>query len=109
MQHMVSFSVFTSSEETREALLNWSKHDDEAERFCVVDGKCSIKLLNERFTSTFLHLLHVFVLDQDVVKKCGLFPRRGVTRLPVCGPAAEPRALHGLQRTRGLADLEQHL
>ncbi|KAF3833010.1 hypothetical protein F7725_026675 [Dissostichus mawsoni] len=27
------------SKETREALLNWSKHDDEAERFCVVDGR----------------------------------------------------------------------
>ncbi|MED6257734.1 ERO1-like protein alpha [Ataeniobius toweri] len=27
------------SEETREALLDWSKHDDEAERFCVVDDE----------------------------------------------------------------------
>lgn len=26
------------SNETREALLNWNRHDDEAERFCVVDG-----------------------------------------------------------------------
>ncbi|XP_075934715.1 ERO1-like protein alpha isoform X4 [Anarhichas minor] len=45
------------SEETREALLNWSKHDDEAERFCVVDDEESPDsqhvdlLLNpERFT-----------------------------------------------------------
>ncbi|XP_037553644.1 ERO1-like protein alpha [Nematolebias whitei] len=27
------------SDETREALLDWSKHDDEAERFCVVDDE----------------------------------------------------------------------
>ncbi|XP_068584827.1 ERO1-like protein alpha, partial [Cebidichthys violaceus] len=45
------------SEETREALLNWSKHDDEAERFCVIDDDESPDsqhvdlLLNpERFT-----------------------------------------------------------
>ncbi|KAJ4946717.1 hypothetical protein JOQ06_008763 [Pogonophryne albipinna] len=45
------------SKETREALLNWSKHDDEAERFCVVDDEESPDsqyvdlLLNpERFT-----------------------------------------------------------
>ncbi|XP_035507889.1 ERO1-like protein alpha, partial [Morone saxatilis] len=45
------------SEETREALLNWSKHDDEAERFCLVDDEGSPDsqyvdlLLNpERFT-----------------------------------------------------------
>ncbi|KAI3377333.1 hypothetical protein L3Q82_008536 [Scortum barcoo] len=31
-------------DETREALLSWSKHDDEAERFCVVDGS----LLNSK-------------------------------------------------------------
>ncbi|TKS70466.1 ERO1-like protein alpha [Collichthys lucidus] len=31
--------VSPSGEETREALLNWSKHDDEAERFCVVDDE----------------------------------------------------------------------
>uniref|UniRef100_A0A8C9Z1A7 ERO1-like protein alpha n=1 Tax=Sander lucioperca TaxID=283035 RepID=A0A8C9Z1A7_SANLU len=54
----VNFSVFTSSDETREALLNWSKHDDEAERFCVVDDEESPDsqyvdlLLNpERFTA----------------------------------------------------------
>ncbi|XP_010768320.1 ERO1-like protein alpha, partial [Notothenia coriiceps] len=45
------------SKATREALLNWSKHDDEAERFCVVDDEESPDsqyvdlLLNpERFT-----------------------------------------------------------
>uniref|UniRef100_A0A8C4HF04 ERO1-like protein alpha n=1 Tax=Dicentrarchus labrax TaxID=13489 RepID=A0A8C4HF04_DICLA len=45
------------SKETREALLNWSKHDDEAERFCLVDDEGSPDsqyvdlLLNpERFT-----------------------------------------------------------
>ncbi|KAI4830892.1 hypothetical protein KUCAC02_002493 [Chaenocephalus aceratus] len=45
------------SKETREALLNWSKHDDEAERFCFVDDEESPDsqyvdlLLNpERFT-----------------------------------------------------------
>uniref|UniRef100_A0A671VTP6 ERO1-like protein alpha n=1 Tax=Sparus aurata TaxID=8175 RepID=A0A671VTP6_SPAAU len=45
------------SSETREALLNWSKHDDESERFCVVDDEQSPDsqyvdlLLNpERFT-----------------------------------------------------------
>nr|XP_020495816.1 ERO1-like protein alpha [Labrus bergylta] len=45
------------SEETREALLNWSKHDDEAERFCVLEDEGSPDsqyvdlLLNpERFT-----------------------------------------------------------
>uniref|UniRef100_A0A671VVG6 ERO1-like protein alpha n=1 Tax=Sparus aurata TaxID=8175 RepID=A0A671VVG6_SPAAU len=45
------------SKETREALLNWSKHDDESERFCVVDDEQSPDsqyvdlLLNpERFT-----------------------------------------------------------
>lgn len=31
------FVFFISSDETREALLNWSKND-EAERFCIVDG-----------------------------------------------------------------------
>lgn len=30
--------LLVHSAETREALLDWSKHDDEAERFCVVDG-----------------------------------------------------------------------
>lgn len=29
---------FRFSNETREALLSWNRHDDEAERFCVVDG-----------------------------------------------------------------------
>ncbi|XP_039987257.1 ERO1-like protein alpha [Xiphias gladius] len=45
------------SHETREALLDWTKHDDEAERFCVVDDEKSPDsqyvdlLLNpERFT-----------------------------------------------------------
>uniref|UniRef100_A0A7N8XJY3 ERO1-like protein alpha n=1 Tax=Mastacembelus armatus TaxID=205130 RepID=A0A7N8XJY3_9TELE len=45
------------SEETREALLDWSKYDDEAQRFCVVDDEDSPDsqyvdlLLNpERFT-----------------------------------------------------------
>ncbi|KAK9543306.1 hypothetical protein VZT92_001096 [Zoarces viviparus] len=45
------------SEETREALLNWSKHDDEAERFCVVDDEeapdsqhVDLLLNPERFT-----------------------------------------------------------
>lgn len=45
------------SDETREALQDWSKHDDEAERFCVVDDEQSPDsqyvdlLLNpERFT-----------------------------------------------------------
>lgn len=45
------------SNETREALLNWSKHDDEAERFCVLEDEKSPEsqyvdlLLNpERFT-----------------------------------------------------------
>ncbi|XP_054466504.1 LOW QUALITY PROTEIN: ERO1-like protein alpha [Anoplopoma fimbria] len=45
------------SAETREALINWNKHDDEAERFCVVDDEESPDsqyvdlLLNpERFT-----------------------------------------------------------
>uniref|UniRef100_A0A7N6B5B6 ERO1-like protein alpha n=1 Tax=Anabas testudineus TaxID=64144 RepID=A0A7N6B5B6_ANATE len=50
-----SFVCF--SDETREALLDWSKYDDEAERFCVVDDEASPDsqyvdlLLNpERFT-----------------------------------------------------------
>lgn len=34
----IMLTVVLSSKETREALLNWSKHDDESERFCVVDG-----------------------------------------------------------------------
>uniref|UniRef100_A0A4W5LFH4 ERO1-like protein alpha n=1 Tax=Hucho hucho TaxID=62062 RepID=A0A4W5LFH4_9TELE len=45
------------SEETRQALLEWNKHDDEAERFCVIDDEESPDsqyvdlLLNpERFT-----------------------------------------------------------
>uniref|UniRef100_A0A3Q3IZJ0 ERO1-like protein alpha n=1 Tax=Monopterus albus TaxID=43700 RepID=A0A3Q3IZJ0_MONAL len=42
-------------EETKEALLDWNKYDDEAERFCVVDGTVYIhyltKVINEqRFT-----------------------------------------------------------
>uniref|UniRef100_A0A8C6KTX2 ERO1-like protein alpha n=1 Tax=Nothobranchius furzeri TaxID=105023 RepID=A0A8C6KTX2_NOTFU len=32
-------SVLVFSDETREALLDWNKHDDEAERFCVVDDE----------------------------------------------------------------------
>ena len=35
---LVFLFFFISSKETREALLNWSRHDDESERFCVVDG-----------------------------------------------------------------------
>lgn len=35
------FVFFLVSNETREALLDWSKHDDETERFCVVDGNSS--------------------------------------------------------------------
>lgn len=38
---------FISSHETREALLKWRKHDDEAERFCIVDGKIE-HLFNHR-------------------------------------------------------------
>nr|XP_020480820.1 ERO1-like protein alpha [Monopterus albus] len=40
------------SEETKEALLDWNKYDDEAERFCVVDGTVYIhyltKVINEQ-------------------------------------------------------------
>uniref|UniRef100_A0A3B4ZQU4 ERO1-like protein alpha n=1 Tax=Stegastes partitus TaxID=144197 RepID=A0A3B4ZQU4_9TELE len=50
-------ALYVFSNETREALLKWSKHDDEAERFCVVDDEESPDsqyvdlLLNpERFT-----------------------------------------------------------
>uniref|UniRef100_A0A671VS39 ERO1-like protein alpha n=1 Tax=Sparus aurata TaxID=8175 RepID=A0A671VS39_SPAAU len=53
----IMLTVVLSSKETREALLNWSKHDDESERFCVVDDEQSPDsqyvdlLLNpERFT-----------------------------------------------------------
>ncbi|XP_045889065.1 ERO1-like protein alpha [Micropterus dolomieu] len=55
-EHLGAVDV-SLSDETREALLNWSKHDDEAERFCVVDDEQSPDsqyvdlLLNpERFT-----------------------------------------------------------
>ncbi|XP_071345633.1 ERO1-like protein alpha [Trachinotus anak] len=55
-QHLGAVDV-SLSDETREALLDWSKHDDEAERFCVVDDEESPDsqhvdlLLNpERFT-----------------------------------------------------------
>uniref|UniRef100_A0A3Q1C4D2 ERO1-like protein alpha n=1 Tax=Amphiprion ocellaris TaxID=80972 RepID=A0A3Q1C4D2_AMPOC len=50
-------ALYVFSNETREALLKWSKHDDEAQRFCVVDDEASPDsqyvdlLLNpERFT-----------------------------------------------------------
>uniref|UniRef100_A0A3Q0T688 ERO1-like protein alpha n=1 Tax=Amphilophus citrinellus TaxID=61819 RepID=A0A3Q0T688_AMPCI len=53
----VSLKLIYQLAETREALLDWSKHDDEAERFCVVDDEDSPDsqyvdlLLNpERFT-----------------------------------------------------------
>uniref|UniRef100_A0A3P9Q158 ERO1-like protein alpha n=1 Tax=Poecilia reticulata TaxID=8081 RepID=A0A3P9Q158_POERE len=32
-------SAFVFSEKTREALLDWRKHDDKAERFCVIDDE----------------------------------------------------------------------
>ncbi|XP_022603753.1 ERO1-like protein alpha isoform X1 [Seriola dumerili] len=55
-QHLGAVDV-SLSDETREALLEWNKHDDEAERFCVVDDEESPDsqyvdlLLNpERFT-----------------------------------------------------------
>uniref|UniRef100_A0A668ALY4 ERO1-like protein alpha n=1 Tax=Myripristis murdjan TaxID=586833 RepID=A0A668ALY4_9TELE len=37
-EHLGAVDV-SLSEETREAVLDWSKHDDEAERFCVVDDE----------------------------------------------------------------------
>uniref|UniRef100_A0A672GUU5 ERO1-like protein alpha n=1 Tax=Salarias fasciatus TaxID=181472 RepID=A0A672GUU5_SALFA len=37
-KHLGAVDVSLSNE-TREALLSWSKHDDEAERFCVVDDE----------------------------------------------------------------------
>uniref|UniRef100_A0AAX7V7L2 ERO1-like protein alpha n=1 Tax=Astatotilapia calliptera TaxID=8154 RepID=A0AAX7V7L2_ASTCA len=53
----LSALLFVPSAETREALLDWNKYDDEAERFCVVDDEESPDsqyvdlLLNpERFT-----------------------------------------------------------
>ncbi|XP_019955002.1 ERO1-like protein alpha [Paralichthys olivaceus] len=56
-QHLGAVDVSLSAE-TREALLAWSKHDDEAEQFCVTDDEESPDsqyvdlLLNpERFTS----------------------------------------------------------
>lgn len=30
--------MFLRSDATKEALLHWSRHDGEAERFCVLDG-----------------------------------------------------------------------
>ncbi|XP_023146192.2 ERO1-like protein alpha [Amphiprion ocellaris] len=55
-EHLGAVDVSLSNE-TREALLKWSKHDDEAQRFCVVDDEASPDsqyvdlLLNpERFT-----------------------------------------------------------
>ncbi|XP_042342689.1 ERO1-like protein alpha [Plectropomus leopardus] len=55
-EHLGAVDV-SLSDETKEALLSWSKHDDEAERFCVVDDEESPDsqhvdlLLNpERFT-----------------------------------------------------------
>lgn len=40
---------------------------------------------------------------------CFFSCRRRVSWLSVCRPAAEPGAFHRLQRSGGLADLEQHL
>ncbi|KAM3876838.1 ERO1-like protein alpha [Diretmus argenteus] len=37
-EHLGAVDV-SLSEETREALLDWNKHDDEAERFCVADDE----------------------------------------------------------------------
>uniref|UniRef100_A0A669BDX5 ERO1-like protein alpha n=1 Tax=Oreochromis niloticus TaxID=8128 RepID=A0A669BDX5_ORENI len=55
--YQLSALLFVPSAETREALLDWNKYDDEAERFCVVDDEESPDsqyvdlLLNpERFT-----------------------------------------------------------
>lgn len=56
-------SVVFSSDETREALQDWSKHDDDAERFCEVDGTFqSISRTNKSMseqtkTDVILHFL----------------------------------------------------
>uniref|UniRef100_A0A3Q3GSS4 ERO1-like protein alpha n=1 Tax=Labrus bergylta TaxID=56723 RepID=A0A3Q3GSS4_9LABR len=57
LEFYILFLIPEGDLETREALLNWSKHDDEAERFCVLEDEGSPDsqyvdlLLNpERFT-----------------------------------------------------------
>jgi hypothetical protein len=42
----MDFLTVVCSEKTREALQNWNLHDDEAERFCVIDGRCLHVLSN---------------------------------------------------------------
>uniref|UniRef100_A0A8C5APU1 ERO1-like protein alpha n=1 Tax=Gadus morhua TaxID=8049 RepID=A0A8C5APU1_GADMO len=37
VSHPMDFLTVVCSEKTREALQNWNLHDDEAERFCVID------------------------------------------------------------------------
>uniref|UniRef100_A0A8C5AGA1 ERO1-like protein alpha n=1 Tax=Gadus morhua TaxID=8049 RepID=A0A8C5AGA1_GADMO len=37
ISHPMDFLTVVCSEKTREALQNWNLHDDEAERFCVID------------------------------------------------------------------------
>ncbi|KAI3377247.1 hypothetical protein L3Q82_008480 [Scortum barcoo] len=64
------------SDETREALLSWSKHDDddEAERFCVVDGQCVEKrafyrLISGLHASINIHLSARYLLDDSWFQK----------------------------------------
>lgn len=55
----------------------------------------------------FFFLLYTFTNATEI--RTPFWHRRRVSRLPVCRPVAEPRALHGLPRPGSLADLGQHL
>ncbi|KAJ3594225.1 hypothetical protein NHX12_006556 [Muraenolepis orangiensis] len=62
------------SEKTREAVLNWSLHDDESERFCVIDGECVEKrafyrLVSGLHASINIHLSARYLMDDNWFKK----------------------------------------
>ncbi|RXM97486.1 ERO1-like protein alpha [Acipenser ruthenus] len=58
------------SEETRRAMLEWSRHDDTADRFCEADGLCVEKraffrLLSGLHASINVHLSARYLLDDN--------------------------------------------
>lgn len=49
------------SDETRQTLLEWNRHDDEADRFCMHDGNLAEQSLQTKlFSTTCLHPLPRF-------------------------------------------------
>lgn len=79
-----SDSEFVSySDETRQALLEWNRHDDEADRFCMHDGNLAEQRHLHRNRAIIIHCLSEICLYLTLESFFYFFILRTSVRIPV--------------------------